>query len=274
MDGKNRKLVKIVAILISVAVLIAAWIAFCGYQWSWGPFTSLHDLQTMKLPGNAERYALKNIQLQENSPITGKHIVFLGSSVTYGSASKGISFADYIAARNGCTITKEAVSGTTLVDEGINSYISRLNKLKNGLKADLFVCQLSTNDATQKKSLGAVSDSMDMADFDTKTVAGAIEYIISYAETTWNCPVMFYTNPQYDNAGYAQMVELLNRIAEKWDVTVIDMWNDPAFPEINEDQRSLYMADGIHPTQAGYLEWWTPYMEQVIYGVFADEEGT
>lgn len=274
MAGKDRKLGKTVAILISVVVLVTAWIAFCGFQWCWGPFASLHDLQTAKLPGNAERYALKNIQLQENSPIAGKNIVFLGSSVTCGSASKGISFVDYLAARNGCTFTKEAVSGTTLVDEGIDSYISRLNKMEAGLTADLFICQLSTNDATQKKPLGEISGSMDMADFDTKTVAGAIEYIISYAKTTWNCPVMFYTNPQYDNAEYAQMVELLSQIAAKWDVTVIDMWNDPAFPEINEEQRSLYMADGIHPTQAGYLEWWTPYMEQVIYGVFADEEGT
>lgn len=25
------------------------------------------------------------------------------------------------------------------------------------------------------------------------------------------------------------------------------------------------MADKIHPTKAGYLEWWTPKMEQYIY---------
>ena len=24
------------------------------------------------------------------------------------------------------------------------------------------------------------------------------------------------------------------------------------------------MANGIHPTQAGYLEWWTPFMEDYL----------
>ena len=27
----------------------------------------------------------------------------------------------------------------------------------------------------------------------------------------------------------------------------------------------LYMFDGIHPTQAGYLNWWTPKMEAYLY---------
>lgn len=61
----------------------------------------------------------------------------------------GVSFADYIGAMNDCNIIKEAVSGTTLVDEGVDSYISRLNKIDTQ-NADIFVCQLSTNDATQK----------------------------------------------------------------------------------------------------------------------------
>lgn len=47
--------------------------------------------------------------------------------------------------------------------------------------ADLFICQLSTNDATGRKPLGKIADSRDMNFFDTKTVAGAIEFIIAYA---------------------------------------------------------------------------------------------
>lgn len=53
-------------------------------------------------------------------------MIFLGSSVTYGAASQGVSFADFIARRNGCEAIKEAVSGTTLVDNGSDSYVSRL----------------------------------------------------------------------------------------------------------------------------------------------------
>ena len=46
-----------------------------------------------------------------------KRIVVLGSSVTYGEASGGVSFADMLCEKYGYEIVKEAVSGTTLVDE-------------------------------------------------------------------------------------------------------------------------------------------------------------
>ena len=255
---------KALIILLVLSILVTGWIAFCGYMWSWGPFHGLHDLKTGKLPRNAPQYAPENQSRLKESGLTGKRIVFLGSSVTYGAASKGISFADYLAVRNGCECIKEAVSGTTLVDNGLDSYISRLNRLTFDDKVDIFVCQLSTNDATQKKPLGVAAEGFAFDDFDTKTVAGSIEYIIAFAKKTYDCPVVFYTNPAYDSAAYADMVELLNKIAQKWDIVVIDMWNDDAFNNITAQQRSLYMADAIHPTQAGYLEWWTPYFESIL----------
>ena len=43
-----------------------------------------------------------------------KTIIFLGSSVTYGAASGGVSFADVICRNYGYNMIKEAVSGTTL----------------------------------------------------------------------------------------------------------------------------------------------------------------
>lgn len=253
--------------IAAVAVITPVWFSFCGYQWSWGPFAQLHDIKTAKLPGNAHKYDLEHVEKLADSPLEGKHIIFLGSSVTYGASSQGISFADYIAARNSCTITKEAISGTTLVESGLDSYITRLKELDKGIAADLFVCQLSTNDATQKKPLGTISESFDIADFDTKTIAGAVEYITAYVQETWNCPVVFYTNPKYDSEEYAAMVDLLNTIQKKWDITVIDLWNDSDFNAITAEQRSLYLADRIHPTKSGYLEWWTPRMEKALYDV-------
>ena len=163
---------------------------------------------------------------------------------------------------------KEAVSGTTLVDEGINSYISRMKKIDKDAEVDLFVCQLSTNDATQEKTLGEITDNTDLGSFDTHTIAGAMEYIICYAQETWNCPVVFYTNPKYDSDAYADMVALLPELEQKWGISVIDLWNDEAFNQISDEERNLYMADKIHPTQAGYLKWWTPRMEEDLYKIF------
>lgn len=261
---------KAVTIFSVITAIIAIWLAFCGYQWSWGPFVKLHDYKMAALAGNAEQYALNAVEVAESSPLKDKNIVFLGSSVTYGASSMGVSFADYIGAKNDCYIIKEAVSGTTLVDEGLDSYISRLNKI-DAQSADLFVCQLSTNDATQKKPLGEISNSVNINDFDTKTVAGAIEYIIAYAKDKWDCPVVFYTNPKYDSENYQAMVNLLLEIQQKYNIEVIDMWSDSDFNTITDEQKSLYMADSIHPTQAGYLEWWTPVFEEKLIEVIHNE---
>ena len=214
------------------------------------------------LPGKAPQYAPENVVPLEDSPLAGKHLIFLGSSVTRGALALRNSFADYIAARNGCTVTKEAVSGTTLVDDGPDSYVARLKRLEDP-RADLFVCQLSTNDARLGKPLGEIASGFEEDGFDTGTVAGAIEFIIAYARGRWRCPVVFYTCPRAAD-GYAEMVELLHRIAEKWDVPVIDMWSDPAFAELTDEQRALYMIDDVHPSRAGHLEWLTPYVEQAL----------
>lgn len=217
--------------------------------------------------GNKDPYTVANTAAVENSPLKGKTIIFLGSSVTYGSASGGESFVDYMEKRDGITAIKEAVSGTTLVDEtvwGKESYIARMKTIDTTIEADALVCQLSTNDATMKKPLGTVSDSFDMADFDTQTIAGAIEYVIAYSKATWNCPVIFYTGTQYDNEHYAQMVELLLQIQEKWGIGVIDLWNNAEMNAVSEEDYKLYMVNGIHPSKAGYRDWWTPVFEEYL----------
>ncbi len=128
--------------------------------------------------GNYGEYSLKDTVTVSDSPINGKTVIFLGSSVTFGYGSLGVSFADFLEKTDGITAVKEAVSGTTLVDIKSNSYVSRMKKIDKNIKADAFVCQLSTNDATKEMPLGVISDSFNMNDFDTQTVAGAIEYMM------------------------------------------------------------------------------------------------
>lgn len=260
--GQMKKRTKVILIILAaVVVLQAAWIAFCGWKWGWGPFHKLSEYRYRSMPGNADRYAVSQVKPSGDETLKGKTVIFLGSSVTYGAASLGESFADDLSARLQCNVVKEAVSGTALSTTSPNSYVTRLDNIKTR-QADLFICQLSTNDASQKKPLGEVTDSERMEDFDTDTVAGAMEYIIAYAKDKWDCPVVFYTNPKYDSDEYAAMVELLYEIRDKWGIGVIDLWTE--LPEITEEERALYMADAIHPTRAGYLEWWTPVMEKDI----------
>lgn len=251
--------------MLCVAVMIVGWLMVCGYLWTWGPFSSLSDERFRRLAGNDEQYSLEKVTPLTNSPIAGMHVCYLGSSVTFGAASLQTSFVEYIAKRNSATYVKEAVSGTTLVDEGIDSYISRLKKIDQSTRFDLFVCQLSTNDATQNKQLGKVAGKGQA--YDIKTVCGAIEFIISYVRETWDCPVVFYTNSHYESETYASMVAALKEIRQVYGIGVIDLYTDEAFNDVSEDAYRLYMADNIHPTRAGYLLWWTPKIEEELYAL-------
>ena len=185
--------------------------------------------------------------------LKGKTVLFLGSSVTYGSAAGGVSFADIMAEKDGFDLIKEAVSGTTLVDIGEKSYVSRLKRLDKSLKPALAICQLSTNDATRKLPMPEIED--------------AVREIVDYTKKTFSCPVAFYTNPYYENAAYAEMVGMLNGLARELDVFVLDLYNDAQVTATLREKSDVYMKDAIHPTLLGYREWWTPIFEEFVHGI-------
>ena len=258
---KGKK-VAIIAVVVLV-VLLVEWL-FIGYRFSFGPFKSLGDIRMAGFEGNSESYDMSTVEKLDNSPLNGKKVLFLGSSVTYGSASLQQGIPEYFSYRFGCKYTKEAVSGTTLVDNGKSSYVQRLINVSKDENYDLLVCQLSTNDATKGKPLGEISDNYELSAFDTSTVTGAMEYIICYAKETWNCQVVFYTGSRYESDEYSAMVKRVLELEEKWGIKVLDLWNDDAFNNITAEERELYMYDDIHPTKAGYRDWWCPEMERQL----------
>ncbi len=176
--------------------------------------------------------------------IKGKKILFLGSSVTYGWASDGVSFVDIIGQRCGCECIKEAVSGTTIADIGNTSYLSRLLALDRGISPDLFVCQLGTNDATRNIPIDEIEDAM--------------RRIIEFARETYGCPIVFYTNTYYDSEAYERMIELLFALGREYGIYVLDLFWDEEMRGVSEEDYRRFMKDRIHPTREGYEEWWTP----------------
>lgn len=273
MKKKSKVKRNVIIVGCIVLVLSAAQLVVLGAKGGIGPLKFIKDNKMAKLPGNAEEYHLEYVQPHESSPLEGKRFLFLGSSVTNGSASLSVSMADYIGVLNGCEIIKEAVNGTTLAGKGNNTYVARLKTVDTSDRFDAVVCQLSTNDATQKKELGTISDSVRLEDFDTETVIGALEYIIAYTKDTWGCPVIIYTGVKYDSAEYQAMVDALPALQEKWGISVIDLWNDADMNQVSEEDYALYMHDKIHPTQVGYLLWWVPKFERCLYELFGSTEG-
>lgn len=237
---------------------------------------SVYENMLSQLPGNAEKYSLSATERNPLSPLNDKTIIFLGSSVVYGSDSLGESMADFLGRMDGAKIVKEAVSGTTLVerqgDDG-SSYVARMKTLDPMLKPDAFVCQLSTNDATQQMPLGETARGFDPAEFDTGTITGAIEYIIAYARRVYGCPIVFFTGTRYSGIPgadqYADMVVRLHELSAKWGVGIIDLWNDPDMISVTPTDYAIYMSNPIHPTRAGYRDWWVPKFESFLTDLFA-----
>ncbi len=210
-----------------------------------------------------------------DDPLSGLNIIWVGSSVTYGAQSGGhYSMVDAIRDNHAATICeKYAISATTLVNQSESSYVARLKMIPKDKTPDLIVVQLSTNDATTNKPFGEISEGFDMADFDDTTIAGAIETIIAYAKETFGCPVVFYTGTYCEKENYPEMVELLLQIQEKWGIGVIDMFNNEDMTAIyGTEQYDIYMSDEVHPSRAGYVEWWTPVIEAGLTDFLASQE--
>lgn len=248
---------------------------------------------------NAAKYDPSGCEAAENA-LTGKTIYWLGSSVTLGMKSENCSMADYISARNGVTCVKEAVSGTTLIDEEYWGKASYTVRMKEGVfdkscKIDAFICQISTNDAKKENisKWGTVTGKAvkDISAFDVKTTLGAIEYVISYVESVWDCPIYFYSGAYFSDKGerssrnpkgsdYKKLIEETKKIADKWnafeeyDVRIIDLFNDEEFNGISDEKYNFYMHDPVHPYKAGYLEWWTPAFEKRLLKDFGESVGS
>ena len=219
------------------------------------------------LPSGGEEDNLTDVP--EVFSLEGKKMVFLGSSVTYGSASGGWSMCEYFEEYHNCEVIKLAVPGTTLVYNNEDSYVARLvNEIFKIEDCDIFICQLSTNDATQNKPLGAISDSYDIKDFNIEEIIGAMEYIIALVQDVLDCPVFFYTGTQFASSNYQEMINALYQLKTKWHVGIIDLWNDEEMNTTPTEKIREFMADGIHPTRKGYEFWWGPKFEEYILKFF------
>ncbi len=187
-------------------------------------------------------------------------LYFLGSSVTYGAASGGLSMADVLARRRGIAVEKNAVNGTTLADLDENSYLSRLVRAR-AERPDVFVCQLSTNDA-RLAPLGEPSAADACGD--PKTTCGALERISDLVKARWGCPFLLYSSAYFYSPAYAREVELAAVVAARRGMRFLDLYRDAAFNDLPPALRARYMHDEIHPTAEGYEKWWTPAFEEAL----------
>lgn len=61
------------------------------------------------------------------------------------------------------------------------------------------------------------------------------------------------------------MIQLLLDIQKKWNIGVIDMYHNEEMTAVHgTDQYDVYMYDEVRPYRVGYVEWWTPVIEESL----------
>ncbi len=261
-------------VLICLLAVVAA-LGYCGWQ-------TISNTTGVGKPGNNDKFNPDTLTTKADSPLQGKTILFLGSSVTQGYAAKNISFVDYIEKLDGANVIKEVMGATTVANANVgygvaeNSYNPRLRKYDRSTPVDAVVIQLSSNDSTAGMPLGEISDSFDIDDIDDTTFAGGMESLIAYARQEWDCPIIIYSNPEfrvkswYNAQAYKAMVDKCQEVVDKWGVDYLNMWDDPAVKAVSLKDYNFWMSDVVHPTKAGYLQWWTPMFEEHLYSLLAE----
>ena len=229
---------------------------------------SIHSLKipnTQHLAGNSDQYSVANSACNVNLPLKNKTILFLGSSITFGSGSLGESFVDYLNKEDQLNVIKDAITNTDLAGKQNkygDSYVTRLKRIPI-TPVDGIIIQLSTNDGRHGIKLGKISNSKNLSELDYQTTLGAIEYICAYVKKYWkNCPLAFYTCLREAN-DYDILVKKLKELQLKWHFSILDLRSDfNVKNKIKKDPETR--VDDAHPTRKGYKLIWTPFFRREL----------
>ena len=297
---KKKGTTKPVNAALKVIGCILAVIAILGGTIGLSTYKQLVTVKGLKNVGNSADYNPDKYSMDPNSPIQGKTLLWLGSSVWQGfGTSESMSPALWMDAMTGTKSIIEVKGGTLLAnvnaslggsmaDQKLDSSTSYYPRLTNHTKdtdpqVDLVVVQLSTNDSKGQCETGTVDpNAFDISAFDGSTTIGSIEQIISYARDTWGAKTLViggsYFEDEMTYSGgqkkeiYLDMIDKCHQRDEKWgdQFEFLDLWhNDVMYEKVKTGDQlwRSYMSDAIHPTKKGYAEWWGPYMIQKLYEV-------
>ena len=194
----------------------------------------------------------------------GPTYYFLGSSVTRGSATHGISFVENLAQRTGCRCIKNAVDGTTLADIEEQSYPRRLRSFPPPEGTDHIFIQLSTNDVARGVPIGTIHAGADRTDIDVSTALGGAEDMILYLRARIAAPITFFTS-WCDNPAYGELVTGAYGLCKKYRIGILDFYRGWNMQPVTPEKLVAYKEDGVHPNARGYrymAEQFIQYLKQ------------
>ncbi|MFF9028711.1 RICIN domain-containing protein [Streptomyces iakyrus] len=214
--------------------------------------------------------------------LAGSSVYAFGDSIVYGH-QYARSFMDFVAEREGMTLTKYARNGATIGPAPTASGGQILNQVKSASSQapDFVVFDGGTNDAIEIHDLhtyevGTVSGSQDPATLDPGTYAGALETTIYTMRQKWPTAQLVYVaahkmgSRDWDTQLALRQVQL--QAAQKWGVAVADVFGTATLDTRVDAQRVAYTFDGLvggypgsggsgtHPNIAGITDFYVPVL--------------
>lgn len=160
-------------------------------------------------------------------------------------------YVSYVAKNTGLIATNYGKGGTCVAntpDADVKpSFVDRVCGL-NGQTGytdefDLWTVFGGTNDIFKNVPIGTIDDNVD------NTFYGALNKIVTYLLNKSNHPTVALITPYHlENANTKQYVDAILNIGEKYGIHVLNLY---ALSGINDVNRSYYLRDIAHPTQAG-----------------------
>ena len=217
----------------------------------------------------AEEYVLQPAVTESN--LYQKAALFSGDSISYGHSDSSAyrAWAGRIGEKYDMEYVNVSVSGASVsTARETNRMISQIQQ-HQGRNFDLVVLHGGTNDAWDNVSVGQMTDSFDVKDFDTTTFAGGLEELLYYVKQYYpDAKIGYVINFRFEaNVGIGRLgdmteyVEMTKAICDKWDIPYLDLYNNETLNTSLAIHTREFVPDRIHPNRFGY-NIITPYIEE------------
>lgn len=263
---------------------------------SWQRFSAIGTSFTLNVPTNKPFYIIvkarkfldgkeycSEYQIKYFDNINKASLYVDGDSIAYGAGSHGFSYGELLARQKHLMLTKPAKSGATLsCNQNGRNHIPE-SVLKNANKKyDYAIIDGGVNDYFQNSSPGKVT-AKGNTKFDKNTVCGGLETIFYHFRTKYPDTKLYFLSAhnildiknKKNSIGYTYN-DYVNRIAEvcrKYNVQIIDCYNQSGFNTSNESLKKQYTrnnnevnpnGDGVHPNLSGYKKFYMPVIYKTV----------
>ncbi len=192
--------------------------------------------------------------------LSGKSALFVGDSISVGNSDCAMAYAwgGRIGRKYGMDWVNNSQGGITLARNDSNSVLTKIEAPQIQEKNfDYVIMEGGVNDALKKVSVGEISSSYDKKDFDTTTMAGALEYAFATVTERWPEAhigfIVTFQTTWIGKSGTSPYYNVVRTICQKWNVPYLDLNGETVKGVLKVgDETDSYLADGIHPNADGY----------------------